>query len=63
VSYFSPQNARKIAPRSVCSFPNSTQKVSRKRGRVTGSLCPYVSLLDQWGRLVQLVGLLLGGSE
>jgi hypothetical protein len=37
VSYFSPQNARKIAPRSVCSFPNSTQKVSRKRGRVTAS--------------------------
>ena len=34
MSYFRPQNARKIAPRSVCSLPNSTQKVSRKGGRV-----------------------------
>jgi hypothetical protein len=34
VSYFRPQNARKIAPRSVCSLPNSTQKVSQKGGRV-----------------------------
>ena len=36
MSYFRPQNARKIAPRSVCSPQNSTQKVSRKGGWVTG---------------------------
>jgi hypothetical protein len=38
VSYFRPQNARKIAPRSVCSLPNSTQKVSQKGGRVTRNI-------------------------
>jgi hypothetical protein len=37
VSYFRPQNVRKIATRSVSSLPNSTQNVSRKRGRVTSS--------------------------
>jgi hypothetical protein len=37
VSYFRLENAREIAPRSVCSLPNSTRKVSRKRGRVTAS--------------------------
>ena len=39
MSYFRPQNARKIAPRSVCSLPNSTQKVSRKGGRVNYCKC------------------------
>jgi hypothetical protein len=39
VSYFRPQNARKIAPRSVCSLPNSTQKVSQKGGRVKVGNC------------------------
>jgi len=34
VSYFRPQKARKTAPRSTSSLPDSTQKVSRKRGRV-----------------------------
>ena len=34
MSYFRPQNVRKIATRSVSGLPNSTQNVSRKRGRV-----------------------------
>jgi hypothetical protein len=41
VSYFRPQSARKIAPRSVRSLPNSTQKVSRKGGRVTQAKCAH----------------------
>jgi hypothetical protein len=39
VSYFRPENAREIAPRSVCSLPNSTQKVSQKGGRVSYCKC------------------------
>jgi DNA helicase-2/ATP-dependent DNA helicase PcrA len=35
VSYFRPENAREIAPRSACSLPNSTQKMSQKGGRVS----------------------------
>ncbi len=41
MSYFRPQNARKIAPRSVCSLPNSTQKVSQKGGRVNPAKCAH----------------------
>ena len=41
MSYFRPQNVRKIATRSVSGLPNSTQNVSRKRGRVKSRrLCP-----------------------
>ena len=38
MSYFRPQNVRKIATRSVSGLPNSTQNVSRKRGRVSCEL-------------------------
>jgi hypothetical protein len=34
VSYFRPRKARKTGPRSIHSLPDSTQKLSRKRGRV-----------------------------
>jgi len=47
VSYFRPQNARKIAPRSVCSLPNSTQKVSQKGGRVSCLLaCRLIGIIE-----------------
>ena len=39
MSYSRPQNVREIAPRSVSSLPNSTQKLSRKRGRVSRAEC------------------------
>jgi hypothetical protein len=63
VSYFRPQNARKIAPRSVCSLPNSTQKVSQKGGRVkaldengTPSVNPWVQTWpDQYPGLIAAV--------
>jgi hypothetical protein len=47
VSYFRPENAREIAPRSACSLPNSTQKMSQKGGRVKqrdidSCCCPFV---------------------
>jgi len=35
VSYFRPQKIRKTGPRSICSLPDSTQKLSRKGGRVS----------------------------
>ena len=44
MSYFRPQNVRKIATRSVSSLPNSTQNVSRKRGRVNGVRVELISL-------------------
>jgi hypothetical protein len=45
VSYFRPQNVRKIATRSVSGLPNSTQNVSRKRGRVIPAKCAHPSCL------------------
>jgi hypothetical protein len=45
VSYFRPENAREIAPRSVCRLPNSTQKVSQKGGRVNPAKCAHSSCL------------------
>jgi hypothetical protein len=51
VSYFRPQYARKIAPRSVCSLPNSTQKVSRKGGRVNDSESAQENCLTLGGHL------------
>jgi hypothetical protein len=47
VSYFRPENAREIAPRSACSLPNSTQKVSRKRGRVKTASVPIENCLTR----------------
>jgi hypothetical protein len=47
VSYFRPQNVRKIAPRSVSSLPNSTQNVSRKRGWVTAACVPIPNCLNR----------------
>ena len=45
MSYFRPQNVRKIATRSVSGLPNSTQNVSRKRGRVKKlQVCPKICL-------------------
>ena len=35
MSYFRPQKIRKTGPRSICSLPDSTQKLSRKGGRVS----------------------------
>ena len=54
MSYFRPRNARKTALRSVCRLPNSTQKVSRKRGRAKlesfapGLPCSKVGALEQY---------------
>ena len=45
MSYFRPQNVRKIATRSVSGLPNSTQNVSRKRGRVNHERNPGVLCL------------------
>jgi hypothetical protein len=63
VSYFRPQKARKIAPRSVCSLPNSTQKVSRKRGRVTTAKCAHPSCLISRVRSSGVPGLLICGMS
>ena len=35
MSYFRPRKTRETGPRSICSLPDSTQKLSRKRGGVT----------------------------
>ena len=35
MSYFRPSKIRKTGPRSICSLPDSTQNLSRKRGWVT----------------------------
>jgi hypothetical protein len=39
VSYFRPPKIRKTGPRSICSLPDSTQNLSRKRGWVIPAKC------------------------
>jgi len=39
VSYFRPPKIRKTGPRSICSLPDSTQNLSRKRGWVNAGKC------------------------
>jgi len=39
VSYFRPRKTRKTGPRSIRSFLHSTQKLSRKAGRVKSGNC------------------------
>ena len=45
MSYFRAQKARKTSPRSISSRLDSTQKVSRKRGRVTLRSVPFSECL------------------
>ena len=54
MSYFRPENARKIAPRSVSSLPNSTQKVSRKWGRLSYGKCAQENCLTRGVHLTRL---------
>jgi hypothetical protein len=42
VSYFRPQKARKTGPRSISGLPDSTQKLSRKGGRVKTCKCAQI---------------------
>ena len=39
MSYVRRQKARKTSPRSISSLPDSTQKLSRKEGRVIPANC------------------------
>jgi hypothetical protein len=47
VSYFRPQKIRKTGPRSIRSLPDSTQKLSRKGGRVTAFRIQLRSCLEK----------------
>jgi hypothetical protein len=47
VSYFRPRKTRETGPRSICSLPDSTQKLSRKRGGVTASRIQLRSCLEK----------------
>ena len=45
MSYFRPPKIRKTGPRSICSLPDSTQNLSRKRGWVTTASVPIENCL------------------
>jgi hypothetical protein len=49
VSYFRPPKIRKTGPRSICSLPDSTQNLSRKRGWVTLAWAKNISGLMKKG--------------
>ncbi len=46
VSYVRRQKARKTSPRSISSLPDSTQKLSRKEGRVKTASVPIPNCLN-----------------
>jgi hypothetical protein len=51
VSYFRPQKAGKIGPRTVHSFSDSTSRLSQKAGQVKTANCNIVILSQEWGSL------------
>jgi len=45
VSYFRPEQAGKIGPRTIHSFSDSTSRLSRKAGQVIPAKCAHSSCL------------------